>query len=161
MTASDELRRDALAYLRAHNTVSLATNGTDGPWASSVFYVNLGVNLYFLSEPTTRHSRNVESNPLIAATINEDYKDWREIKGIQMTATCAEVWAKVETARALAAYVRKYPFVASFLRPGQLLQGMQIAGRPFNVRLYKVRPTQMLFLNNARGFSNRGEIPVQ
>ena len=84
MRALDELRRDALAYLRAHNTVSLATNGADGPWAASVFYVNLGLGLYFLSEPTARHSRNVEANPLIGATINEDYKDWREIKGTQM-----------------------------------------------------------------------------
>ena len=96
----------------------------------------------------------------ISATINEDYKDWREIKRIQMTATCAEVRGKLEAARALTAYVKKYPFVGSFLQPGRLLEGMQIGGRPLSVRLYKITPSRVLFLNNAQGFSHREEIPL-
>jgi uncharacterized protein len=153
-------RPDAQAYITGHNTVSLATLGPDGPWASSVFYVNLGFNLYFLSEPTTQHSRNIAGTPTISATINEDYKDWREIKGIQLSGVCAEVRGKVEAGRALAAYVKKYPFVATFLKPGQLLRGMQIGGRPLDVRLYKISPTRLLFLDNARGFSHREEIAL-
>ena len=160
MDTENDPRSEVQAYLEAHNTVSLATVGPDGPWASTVFYVNLGLNLYFLSEPTTQHSRNMTANPTISATINEDYQDWREIKGIQMTATCAEVRGKVEAARALAAYVKKYPFVASFLQPGRLLEGMEIGGRPLNVHLYRIAPTRLFFINNARGFSHREEIPL-
>lgn len=155
------LRAVALQYLADHNTVSVATLGSDGPWAASVFYVNIGLTLYYLSEPKTRHIQNILMTPTIAATINEDYKDWQQIKGIQMVATCAEVRGKRELARALAAYVRKYPFVARFLAPGQLLRGMQVAGRPLDVRLYRVRPTRLLYLDNERGFSNREEIPLE
>jgi hypothetical protein len=157
---TDDLRAAALRYLAEHNTVSLATVGPDGLWATTVFYANLDFTLYYLSEPKTRHVQNVLANPSIAATINEDYKDWTQIKGIQMEASSAEVTGKRELARALAAYIKKYPFVAQFLSPGQLLAGMKVAGRALDVRLYRVTPTRLLFLDNQRGFSNRQEIPL-
>jgi uncharacterized protein YhbP (UPF0306 family) len=158
---SDDVRAVALEYLARHNTVSLATVGPDGPWAATVFYVNLGFTLYVLSEPKTQHAQNVLHSPTIAATVNEDYRDWREIKGIQMTAVCAEVTGKRELARALAAYVKKYPFVGQFLSPGQLLTGMRVAGRALDVRIYRIMPTRVLYLDNARGFSHREEIPLE
>lgn len=155
-----DLRADTLAYLASHNTVSLATLGPEGAWAATVFYANVDLTLYYLSEPKTRHVQNVLRNPSIAATINEDYRDWRQIKGIQMEATCQEVTGKRELARALGAYVKKYPFVAQFLSPGQLLTGMRVAGRALDVRLYRVAPTRLLYLDNERGFSNRQEVPL-
>src|SRR5207247_10655127 len=103
---------EAGAYLASHNTVSLATVGADGPWAATVFYVNLGFTLYLLSEPKTRHIQNILLSPAIAATVNEDYRDWRQIKGVQMEATCEEVTGKRELVRAISAYVKKYPSVA-------------------------------------------------
>jgi hypothetical protein len=129
-------------------------------WATTVFYVNVGFTLYYLSEPKTQHVQNALASPAIAATINEDYRDWTMIKGLQMSAISGEVTGKRELARALAAYVKKYPFVAQFLSPGQLLTGMRVAGRALDVRLYRVTPTRLLYLDNQRGFSNRQEIPL-
>ena len=155
-----DLRAETSDYLSAHNTVSLATTGPDGLWATTVFYVSLDLTLYYLSEPKTRHVQNVLVNPELAATVNEDYRDWQQIKGVQMSAVCEEVTGKRELARALAAYVRKYPFVAQFLSPGQLLRGMKVGGHALDVRLYRLRPTRMLYLDNERGFSNRQEVPL-
>lgn len=160
-SAPEAVRLQALGYLATHNTVSIATWGTDGPWASTVFYVNRRFDLYFLSEPKTRHIENTRETPLVAATINEDYGDWRQIKGIQMSAHCLEVSSKAEIARALSAYIKKYPFVRQFLAPGHLLAGMQVAGRALDVRLYRLRPTCVYYLDNQRGFSNRQEIVLE
>jgi uncharacterized protein YhbP (UPF0306 family) len=157
----EDMRAIALDYLSSHNTVSLATIGPDGPWATTVFYVSLGFTLYFLSEPKTLHVQNLAHSATIGATVNEDYRDWREIKGIQIAATCGEVTSKRELARVLPAYIKKYPFVAQFLSPGQLLGGMKIAGKALDVRFYRVAPTRMLYLDNARGFSHREEIPLE
>jgi len=156
-----DVRADARDYLAGHNTVSLATSGPDGIWAATVFYASVGFTLYFLSEPTTRHVQNVLANPSVAATVNEDYRDWQQIKGIQMAATCQEVRGKSELGRALAVYVKKYPFVARFLSPGQLLKGMRVGSRALDVRCYRLTPTRLLFLDNERGFSNRQEIPLE
>ncbi|MBM2809862.1 MAG: hypothetical protein HW416_621 [Chloroflexi bacterium] len=158
---SGALRQTALRYIEDHNTVSVATREAEGVWASTVFYANVGFTLYFLSEPKTRHAQNVAANPAVAATINEDYRDWQQIKGIQMSAICTEVTGKREVMRALASYVKKYPFVKQFLSPGQLLRGMQVAGRALDVRLYRLAPTSLLFIDNQRGFSNRQEISVE
>ena len=152
---------DVLGYLAAHNTVSIATIGADGPWASTVFYVNIKLDLYFLSEPKTQHIQNLAVSPRVAATVNEDYRDWQQIKGVQLAADCVQVSGKVESIRALRAYVKKYPFVRQFLTPGQLLVGMQVAGRALDVRLYRLRPTRVLYLDNQRGFSNRQEIVLE
>jgi len=157
----EDMRAIALEYLASHNTVSLATLGPGGPWASTVFYVNLGFTLYFLSEPKTLHVQNLARSATIGATVNEDYRDWRDIKGIQIAAQCGEVTSKRELARVLPAYIKKYPFVAQFLSPGQLLGGMKIAGKALDVRIYRVAPTHVLYIDNARGFSHREEIPFE
>lgn len=158
---SADLRERVLAYLAAHNTVSLATVGADGqPWAATVFYAHVGTDLYFLSEPKTRHCQNILATGKVAATINEDYRDWQQIKGVQLEGQAAEVSGKVALARALAAYLGKYPFVRQFLTPGKLLQGVQIAGKAFDIRLWRLRPTRLYYLDNARGFSARQELSL-
>ncbi len=159
--AENDLRERVLAYLAAHNTMSLATVGADGrPWAATVFYANVGTDLYFLSEPKTRHSQNILASGCVAATVNEDYRDWQQIKGVQLEGRAEEVGGKLELARALGAYLSKYPFVKQFLAPGQLLQGMKIAGKSFDIRLWRLRPERLYYLDNARGFSAREELPL-
>jgi len=125
-----------------------------------VFYANVGTDLYFLSEPKTRHCQNLLADARVAGTINEDYRDWQQIKGIQLEGRAVEVTGKLELARALAAYLGKYPFVKQFLSPGQFLQGVQIAGKSFDIRLWRLRPDRLYYLDNARGFSNRQELPL-
>ena len=158
---ADEARERVLAYLAAHNTVALATVDADGrPWAATVFYVNLGTDLYFLSEPKTRHAQNILANGLVAGTINEDYRDWQQIKGIQLEGRAAVLDGKIELLRALHAYLDKYPFVRNFLSPEKLLQGVQIAGKALDVRLWRLRPERLYYLDNARGFSAREELAL-
>ena len=75
-----DLEERILKYMAAHNTISLAT-ATDGqPHAATVFYVSIGLELFFVSNPTSRHSVNLEQNPIVSGTINEDYSNWLKIK---------------------------------------------------------------------------------
>ncbi|MDP7544375.1 MAG: pyridoxamine 5'-phosphate oxidase family protein, partial [Anaerolineales bacterium] len=96
----------SLAYLRGHNVMTLATAGEDGPWAAAVFYVNEGFTLNFLSAPTTRHAANIAANPQVAATVQEDYHDWREIKGVQLDGA-AVMLSRTESATASARFAAK------------------------------------------------------
>ena len=78
------VRDRALAYLESHNVMTLATRGEEGLWAAAVFYVTEGFTFYFLSSPSTRHGRAIAAEPRVAATVQEDYGDWAEIKGVQL-----------------------------------------------------------------------------
>ena len=51
---------------------------------AAVFYASEGFDLYFLSSPSTRHCADLSGNPRVAATIQEDYADWSQIRGVQL-----------------------------------------------------------------------------
>ena len=148
-------RDDALSYLEAHNVATLATTGPEGPWAAAVFYANTGFTLYFLSSPTSRHGRNIGGNAEAAATIQEDYSDWREIKGIQLEGQAKRLEG-AERAEAEARFGAKFPrLVSPSLAPVAIARALRL------VAWYELEPTRVYFVDNSRGFGHRDEIPLQ
>ena len=71
--------------------MTLATCAGDAPWAATVFFASDDLQLYFFSSPDSRHCQNLALNPKVAVTIQEDYHDWRKIKGIQLEGQVALV----------------------------------------------------------------------
>ena len=151
---AEALRRTVQAYLSAHNVLSLATHGADGPWAASVFYVHMGWSLYFLSNSDSRHSLNLADNPRVAATVNPDYTDWQEIRGVQLEGTAAMVTNDDECARGLTAYQCKYSFINQPQAPTELAQALK------NVNLYRIVPSRLLFVDNSKGLGHREEVEM-
>lgn len=147
-------REKALAYLRDHNVMTLATSGPHGLWAAAVFYVNDGFTLYFLSAPTSRHSLNIQTQPGVSATIQEDYKDWREIKGIQLEGKARRIEG-VEQAAAIARYGLKFPIVGNLASaPTEIVKAMS------RIVWYRVVPTRLYFIDNTLGLGHRDEVPL-
>jgi hypothetical protein len=142
-----------LAYITAHNTLTLATEQDGRPWAASLFYANEGFTLYFVSDPGTRHAKNLQGNPRVAATIADDQRDWRAIAGLQLEGTCEAIGNPVDAARARAVYGAKFPFIGDRLRaPGEL--GSALA----SARFHKITPCWVRLTDNTRGFSHKEEI---
>ncbi len=154
----ESLRQQILDYIESHNTMTLATSANDVPWAATVFYASEEMRLYFFSAPESRHCANLTSNPRVAVTIQEDYKDWREIKGIQLEGKVALVDGVVEKAKAMAVYARKYPEVIRlFTDPAS---GLFYAAF-LKVRFYCVYPERVLYIDNSQGFGKRQEWIVE
>lgn len=152
MNESPRIR--ALSYLGAHHVVTVATSGPEGLWAAAVFYVNHDLDLYFLSAPQTRHALNIAAVPEVSATVQEDYGDWPEIKGIQLEGRAEQIRG-AEQARALAWYGRKFPLVADPARaPATILAAMR------KVAWYRIRPSRLYFIDNSRGFGHRDEVAI-
>lgn len=155
---SSSLRSEALAYLRNHNVMTLATTGKMELWAAAVFYVNDGFILYFLSASTTRHSQNIADHSGVAATIQEDCRvrleDWSTIKGIQLEGKATQI-SGAERARAIARYGLKYPIVGRLDQaPAEIVKAMS------EVAWYKVVPERLYFIDNSRGLGYREEITL-
>ncbi|HWP56578.1 MAG TPA: pyridoxamine 5'-phosphate oxidase family protein [Candidatus Acidoferrales bacterium] len=154
---SAALKEQILAYMKSHNTMTLATASDNVPWAATVFYANHGFRLYFFSAPDSRHCQNLAVNPRVAVTIQEDYRDWRKIKGIQLEGSVRELDSLAEKARAMACYGAKYPDVIKvFTDPGSgaLYQAF------LKVRFYCVRAERVLYIDNEQGFGKRQELEV-
>jgi hypothetical protein len=148
------LQRHALDYLQRHSVMSLATFGPAGVWAAAVFYVNDSFTLYFLSTPTSRHSRNLEAAGRVAATIQEQYTDWREIMGIQLEGEAVRI-AGPEQAAAALRYGEKFPILANLAAaPREIVRALE------RVAWYRIRPTRLYLIDNSQGLGHRDEVPL-
>lgn len=152
---SEGLRERAQDYLREHHVMTLATAGAEGPWAAAVFYVSDGFTLFFLSSPTSRHSRALASSPRVAATIQEDYADWPQIKGVQLEGIAGEI-SGPEEERARRLYGEKFPIVGKLAQaPAAIVKALA------RVRWYKLVPERVYFIDNSAGFGHRDELDLR
>jgi len=149
----DAVARDrALEYLAGHRVMTLATYGPEGPWAAAVFYANDGFDLYFISSPASRHSRNLAAHAGVAVTVHEDYFDWREIKGVQLEGTVEPV-SGAEEARVRGLYGKKFPIAAALAAATAA-----IAAAFAQVRWYKLAAVRAYFVDNSAGFGHRDQV---
>lgn len=150
---SDEVRPEqvvarAIEFLDRHHCMSLATDGPQGLWAATVFYVNEGFELHFVTRPNTRHIRNIEACPRVAATINDDRADWQEVAGIQLEGTAGIETDEARRRRALQAFRLRYAFTDQ----------LWIQDPTCRQCLYRLEPSRVLFLDH-RFHDARLEIP--
>src|SRR6266496_5098667 len=152
---SKELKQQFLDYLQSHNTMTLATCAGDVPWAATVFFSSDDLRLYVFSAPDSRHCQNLSANSKVAVTIQEDYKDWRKIKGIQLEGRVVLVDGVIEKAKAMTIYARKYPDVIKlFTDPasGAFYKAF------LKVKFYCVVPETLFYIYKEQGFGKRREL---
>ncbi|HSM59091.1 MAG TPA: pyridoxamine 5'-phosphate oxidase family protein [Candidatus Sulfomarinibacteraceae bacterium] len=144
----NDLKQAVLDYLDAHQVMTLATQGEDGVWAAAVFYANDEFDFYFLSAGHTRHATHIAAEPRIAAAIHEDYRLWREIKGVQMEGAAQQLGGARREA-AIDRYLQKFPEVSREVTLADALR---------RVNWYRLRPDQLYFIDNSKGFGHRDRI---
>lgn len=147
----EQLRPLVLAYLEEHRVMTLATSGVDGPWAAAVFYANQGFDIFFISASHTRHGQDLALDPRAAATIQEEYRDWPDIKGIQMEGTVSKLSGD-DRRRAMDSYRDKFPFIDS--------AGAQIQSAFKRISWYRLTPDRLYFIDNSRGLGHRDLIDL-
>jgi uncharacterized protein YhbP (UPF0306 family) len=130
--------------------MTLATCVDAAPWATDVYFASDGFDLVFLSSPRSRHSRNLAVNPACAATIHPPATSWREIRGLQIEGEVQAPEGAVAKARALAAYLKKFPFARDLIA-----HPAQTAGAFANATLQVLRPSRLRYLDNAVGIGTR------
>ena len=146
----NESVRRALEYLTAHRVMTLATNGPQGPWAAAVFYVNRGFDLYFLSSPRSRHAGDLAADCRAAATVQEDYAGWCDIRGVQLEGRVEQLSGS-DMAEARALYGTKFPLVVD-AAPDAITAALA------RVHWYRLIATRAYFVDNSRGFGHRDRV---
>ncbi|MET0810612.1 MAG: pyridoxamine 5'-phosphate oxidase family protein [Thermoleophilaceae bacterium] len=133
---------EVLDYLGSQKTLTLATSGSDGPWAATLTYVNDGPTIYVWTRPNSTTARHIDENPTTAFAIDEYTEDWRQTKGIQGRAGSAVVQGE-EIARAADLFGQKYPQ----LRPGSTSA----------IVFFRLEPDSLEFIDNSRGVEESDE----
>lgn len=148
MQAEDTETR-VLSLMRDISTMTLATSSNDVPWATDVYFANMGYDLLFFSSINSRHCRNLEKSHLCAATIHPVVDNWTEIRGIQIEGSAQEVEMS-ELPAALSTYFRKFSFAKALFSDLS-----SISSRLSHTRLYLIRSRLVYYLDNSIGFGTK------
>jgi uncharacterized protein YhbP (UPF0306 family) len=147
--------------LETHNTATLATSGADGPWAAAVFFASdADLNLYFVSDPRTRHARDLAVCPEVAAAIHADCSAWAQIRGLQLAGR-AEVLEGPAREMGLACYLAKFSDIKALLERPYGPDEEAIAKRLNAASLYRLAPHWIRLIDNGRGFGYKREIEIR
>lgn len=151
------VRTRVLDFLREHHVMTLATHDAEGPWGAAVFYANHSLGdddfrFVFLSSPATRHAQAIAMHPRVGATIQRDYEEWPEIRGMQIEGD-VRVLAGDEETRARAIYAARFPAVGNLARaPAVIVRALA------KVRWYELVARRLRLIDNTLGFGHSDEI---
>lgn len=150
-----ELGRQIGSFLEAHHVMSLATFGSSGPHATSLFYACDGLALVWVSEPDTQHSREIEADPRVAATVAPDCSDFAAIQGVQISGTARRIVAADERMRHLAQLEARYSFL------GQLALGpLKLRQAYARAAVYRLEPVRIVLTDNTKGFGHKETLEI-
>jgi uncharacterized protein YhbP (UPF0306 family) len=138
--------QDALDYMGSKKTLTLATCGSDGPWAATLTYVNDEADVFVWTRPNSNTARHVDENPTVAFAIDEYTEDWRDTKGIQARGQCSVVEGE-DVARVADLFGQKFPQ----LRPGATSA----------VVFYRISPSSLEYIDNSRGVEEAGDFGAE
>jgi hypothetical protein len=135
------------AELLQVSTMTLATISAAGtPHAAPIYFAaSKTLELFFFSDPTSQHGRDLEANPLAAAALYPESESWQTIRGLQMRGQAHILDRGPEWEVAWEIYQRKFPFVSGL---------KSIVARN---AMYIFKPEWIRLVDNRRGFGFKQE----
>ena len=138
--------QDVLDYMGLQKTLTMATCGSDGPWAATLTYVNDEADVFVWTRPNSSTARHIDENPTVAFAIDEYTEDWRETKGVQARGQCTVVQGE-DVAKVADLFGQKFPN----LRPGSTSA----------VVFYRIAPSALEYIDNSRGVEDAGDFGAE
>lgn len=136
------------AFLDAHHVMSLATSGAHGPHAANLFYARDGFVLFWVSDPASRHSVEIETDARAAVTIAPDFSDYAMIRGLQLGGRACRISDPAERGRARRILEARYPFLRQIADEG-------LSETYRRAEIYRLDVVRIVLIDNSRGFGHK------
>jgi len=149
--------KEALALIESEYTLTLATNGDDGPWSAPVYYLFSNHSFYFFSSVSSRHVQQALDSDQAAASLYHQSAAWQDIRGIQMVGRVKEVRSMSTSAKIIARFLKRYPFVRNFF-PTDVKPDLSSFSKHFKAKLYAFIPSEAYYTDNRFGFGTRRRV---
>jgi len=147
-----DAQNEALALIASMHVCTLATCGAGLPHAVSLLYAHSGFCLYWLSDPTSIHSRHIdaETRTPVAAVIAAEHKDFHDIRGLQMLGFAQRLSEHDDIDGAKRLLIDRYRYLSeSGGRPAEITAAMRRAA------FYCFAPTRITLIDNTKGFGTK------
>ncbi len=144
--ADIDIAQSLREFLGRQSTLALATIDDAGlPHAANLYFApDERLNLYFVSNPSSAHSRHIERHSHIAATVYEPVTMWQRIRGVQLHGHAGPI-DPGEFAMVWKIYLDKFPHIA------------EIESTVLSQQFYVIRPNWFRWIDNAVKFGFRVE----
>ena len=108
-----------------------------------------------MSDPDTRHSRDIAADPRVAATVAPDYSDFADIRGVQVAGVAQPIVPMQERKQHLALLEARYPFL------GELAKGpTKLCEAYARTTVYRLRPARIVLIDNSKGFGHKETLEI-
>lgn len=142
----ERLRQSVFRILQAVTLCSLATTGPDAvAHINAAYYCYTdGIELYFVSDPSTKHCQNIAIQPRIAVAIFDTNQPWGDaLSGLQMFGEC-HLASSQESITALRAHASRFRAYGDYL---QALSPFERDSSPH--KFYVFRPASVKILDES------------
>lgn len=144
-----DLKQAIIEALAGHTVLSLATlddsGGETGPHSVSLMYAHRQFDIFWLSDPKSGHSGNLQKASRCAISMARQFDDFKNIMGLQMSGHGLRLDKGAEADEAFTLLKARFPFLAKFAL-GDLARHLGKAA------VYRFRPQHITLIDNARGF---------
>ncbi len=142
----DQTNKDfVIRVIEGAQDLTLATVRPDGyPQATTVSFAHDGLTLYVGIGKHSQKAANLRGNNKVSLTINLPYKDWREIRGVSMSAVAEILQEPAAVATAQDCLLRRFPQVSEWGGPDMASE----------VAFLKITPQLISVLDYSRGFGH-------
>jgi general stress protein 26 len=138
------LTEEIISILDDANDMTIATVREDGyPQATTVSYVNDGLNIYFGCATESQKAKNITRNNRVSLTVNLPYASWKEIRGLSIGGRAGRVTNSQEVDQASQLIFEKFPQIAGYA-PAELEE----------IVLFRVTPEIISVLDYRKGFGH-------
>jgi nitroimidazol reductase NimA-like FMN-containing flavoprotein (pyridoxamine 5'-phosphate oxidase superfamily) len=135
----------ALDIINKAKDLTLATVRPDGyPQATTVSYANDGLTIYVGVGKESQKIHNIRQNNKVSLTINTDYHNWSQIKGLSIGGIAEILSDSDEIRRATGCMIKRFPQVIEWLDSGQASEAVFL----------KITPQIISILDYEKGFGH-------
>lgn len=130
-------------YLASHLYLRLGTVTADcTPQVHTVGYVSEGCTAYFVTDRKSRKAENIQKNPAVSYSVDENYNDFMAIQGVQMEGRASLVTLETEAMKILDLMAQKFRDMEN------------IPANP-DLVIFSIKPSRGFFLDNTVSFGHR------
>lgn len=130
-------------YLASHLYLRLGTVTADcTPQVHTVGYVSEGCTAYFVTDRKSRKAENIQKNPAVSYSVDENYNDFMAIQGVQMEGRASLVTLETEAMKILDLMAQKFRDMEN------------IPANP-DLVIFRIKPSRAYFLDNTVSFGHR------
>jgi nitroimidazol reductase NimA-like FMN-containing flavoprotein (pyridoxamine 5'-phosphate oxidase superfamily) len=138
------LKQEILSILDDANDMTIATVREDGyPQATTVSYVNDGLDIYFGCAANSQKAKNLVRDSKVSLTVNLPYTSLNDIRGLSIGGRAEPVTDSREVGQASQLMFEKFPQIARYA-PAELE----------DIVLFRVTPEVISVLDYRKGFGH-------